>query len=131
GIAKTIHTLMMIASSICAIGGIACAYVFYKHKPEYAEKAARLFKGPVAILQGKYFIDEFYDRIIVRPLFIAGQVLYLIDQLVIHATVMSIGWAPRLLGKSVQPAQTGRLQGYGLGMIAGVAAIALLLLFLL
>lgn len=131
GTAKTVHLIMMVVSSICAIGGIALAFVFYTFKPEYADKAASLFKGPIKILQGKYFVDEFYDRVIVRPLFITGQVLYLIDQLVIHATVMSIGWAPRLIGKTVQPTQTGRLQGYGLGMIAGVAALALLLLFLL
>lgn len=131
GTAKTIHVIMMIVSSIFAIGGIALAFVFYTLKPEYSKAAAQLFKGPVRILQGKYFIDEFYDRVIVRPLFITGQVLYLIDQLVIHATIMSFGWAPRLIGKTVQPTQTGRLHGYGLGMIAGVAAIALLLLFLL
>lgn len=131
GTAKKIHKIMMAVSSICALAGIGLALVFYKFKPDYAETAAKLFKGPVRILQGKYFIDAFYDRVIVKPLFITGQVLYLVDQLVIHAAVMSIGWAPRLLGKSVQPTQTGRLQGYGLGMIAGVAAIALLLLFLL
>jgi NADH-quinone oxidoreductase subunit L len=126
-----IHYLMMGLSSLFALGGIALAFVFYTFKPEYAEAAAKLFKGPVRILQGKYFVDEFYDRVIVRPLFVTGQVLYLIDQLVIHATIMSVGWAPRLIGKTVQPTQTGRLQGYGLGMIAGIAAIALLLLFLL
>jgi len=130
-IAHTIHILMMIISSLFAIAGIALAFAFYTFKPGYAEAAARVFRGPVGVLQGKYFIDEFYDRIIVRPLFVTGQVLYLVDQLVIHATIMSVGWVPKLIGRSVQPTQTGRLQGYGLGMVAGVAAIALLLLFLL
>ncbi len=129
--ADTIHVLMMIISGILAVGGIFFAYVFYSNNAARAKIVANLFKGPVALLQGKYFIDEFYDRVIVRPLFITGQVLYLIDQLVIHATIMSFGWAPRLIGRSVQPTQAGRLQGYGLGMVAGVAAIALLLLFLL
>jgi NADH-quinone oxidoreductase subunit L len=126
-----IHYLMMALSSLFAIGGIALAFVFYTFKPATADKAARLFKGPVGILRGKYFVDEFYDRAIVRPLFVTGQVLYLVDQLVIHATIMTVGWAPKLIGKTVQPTQAGRLHGYGLGMVAGVAAIALLLLFLL
>jgi NADH-quinone oxidoreductase subunit L len=129
--ANAIHKIMMAISSICALVGIAAAYAFYSNNAERAKTAANLFKGPVAVLRGKYFIDELYDKAIVRPLFITGQVLYLIDQLIIHATIMSVGWAPRLIGKSVQPTQTGRLQGYGLGMVAGVAAIALLLLFLL
>ena len=126
-----IHYLMMGLSSLFAIAGILAAFACYTWKPERAEKLGRWFKGPITLLQGKYFIDEFYDRVIVKPLFITGQVLYLIDQLVIHATIMSIGWAPRILGKTVQPTQTGRLQGYGLGMIVGVAALTLLLLFLL
>ena len=131
GTAATIHTIMMFVSSLCAIGGIGLALLFYTIKPDLGAKAASLFKAPVRVLQGKYFIDEFYDRVVVRPLFITGQVLYLVDQLVIHATIMSVGWAPRLLGKTAQPTQAGRLQGYGLGMVAGIAAIALLLLFLL
>lgn len=126
-----IHTIMKFVSGGLAIFGIFLAYACYSNEGKRAKAIAKLFKGPVRILQGKYFIDEFYDRVIVKPLFITGQVLYLIDQLVIHATIMSVGWAPRILGKTVQPTQTGRLQGYGLGMIAGVAAIALLLLFLL
>ena len=129
--AHTMHILMMVLSSILAIAGIFFAYVFYSNNAKRAEAAANLFKGPVALLRGKYFIDELFDKVIVRPLFITGQVLYIIDQLVIHATIMSVGWAPRLIGKSVKPSQTGQLQGYGLGMVAGVAAIALLLLFLL
>ena len=127
----TLTNFMMIASSICALVGIAAAYAFYANNSKRADTVANLFKGPVDVLRGKYFVDELYDKAVVRPLYITGQVLYLIDQLVIHATIMSFGWAPRLIGKTVQPTQTGRLQGYGLGMVAGVAAIALLLLFLL
>ncbi|MEM9348113.1 MAG: NADH-quinone oxidoreductase subunit L, partial [Planctomycetota bacterium] len=128
---ETIGTIMKIVSGFLAVAGIALAGWFYYKTSDRAEKAAELLKGPVGILRGKYFIDEFYDRVIVKPLFIAGQVAYLIDQLVIHATIMSFGWAPRLLGKTVQPTQAGKLHGYGLGMIAGVTAVALLLLFLL
>ncbi|MEO0476620.1 MAG: NADH-quinone oxidoreductase subunit L, partial [Planctomycetota bacterium] len=131
GTAETIHKIMMVVSSLCAIGGIGAAFMCYTIKPEYAAYLGKAFKEAVRVLQGKYFIDEFYDRVMVRPLFITGQVLYLFDQLVIHAAIMSVGWAPRILGKSVQPTQTGKLHGYGLGMIAGFAAIALLLLFLL
>ncbi|MEM6257779.1 MAG: NADH-quinone oxidoreductase subunit L [Planctomycetota bacterium] len=128
---ETIGTIMKFVSGGLAVAGITLAGWFYYKTSDRAEKAAELLKGPVGILRGKYFIDEFYDRVIVKPLFIAGQVAYLIDQLVIHATIMSFGWAPRLLGKTVQPTQAGKLHGYGLGMIAGVTAVALLLLFLL
>lgn len=125
------HTLMMILSIIAAVVGIALAYVFYVAKPGLPGCAAEKFAGTTATLRGKYFIDEFYDRTIVQPLNILGQVLYLIDQLVIHAGIMSIAWIPRALGLGARPAQNGKLQGYGLGMVAGVAAIALLMLFMM
>ncbi|MEM1354555.1 MAG: NADH-quinone oxidoreductase subunit L [Planctomycetota bacterium] len=125
------HVIMMIVSGIIAIAGIGLAYYFYSVRRDLPEKFAQRFAGLTATLRGKYYIDEFYDRTIVQPLNIIGQVLYLIDQLVIHAAVMSLAWLPRMLGMGARPAQSGKLQGYGLGMVAGVAAIALLMLLML
>jgi hypothetical protein len=47
------------------------------------------------------------------------------DRLIIEGLVMLTGFIPRVLGLSVQPMQRGSLQGYGIGMAAGMAVIAL------
>lgn len=125
------HTFMMYLSGVIAIAGIALAFYCFTFRRELPGMVTARFAGLAATLRGKYYIDEFYDRTIVQPLNIIGQVLYLIDQLVIHAGIMSLAWIPRALGLGARPAQNGKLQGYGLGMVAGVAAIALLMLFMM
>jgi NADH-quinone oxidoreductase subunit L len=80
----------------------------------------------VTLFANKYYVDELYDWVIVRPLRAVGQLLFVIDQLVINAIVYSIGWLPALIGRGIRPAQSGRLQGYGLGMAIGLGVVVLL-----
>jgi len=123
------HTFMMVLSSLIAILGIALAAVFYWLKPAIPKAIGARFHESVRLLQGKYFIDEMYDRVVVQPLNIAGKIFFLIDQLVIHATVEGLGRLPLLAGRIVRPTQSsGKLQGYGLGMVIGIAGLAILML---
>ena len=80
----------------------------------------------VEVLYNKYYIDEFYDMVIVKPLRGFGHLFYLFDQFVINGLVMTVGYLPRLAGWAVRPTQSGKMQGYGLGMVLGVAVVALL-----
>ncbi len=121
-----VHTTMMYVSGLLAIVGIALAAYFHWLNRGARDAAAKAFAPVVRVLQNKYYVDEFYDAVIVQPLRLAGQVFYLVDALLIDGIVKLIGWAPRLLGTGIRPAQSGRLQGYGLGMALGVALLALL-----
>jgi len=54
--------------------------------------------------------------------------LFAIDQLVLDAMVQLVGWLPGgTAGRLAQKGQTGRLQGYGLGMAAGLAVMTVLI----
>ncbi|MEM9415483.1 MAG: NADH-quinone oxidoreductase subunit L [Planctomycetota bacterium] len=125
------HGFMMVISSIIALLGIAMAWVFYSGSRSIPTQLAAGFGALTQTLRDKYYIDELYDKAVVQPLNIVSQILFLVDQLVIHATVMGVGLLPGQVGKHQRKTQQGKLQGYGLGMLAGVAAIALLLLYLL
>ncbi|MFI4861018.1 MAG: NADH-quinone oxidoreductase subunit L [Phycisphaerales bacterium JB063] len=125
------HLFMMGLSSVIAILGIALAFVFYRGDRGIPTKIAAGFGSLTQTLRGKYYIDEFYDKAIVQPLNVVSQVLFLVDQLVIHATVMGVGLLPGQVGKELRKTQAGKLQGYGLGMLVGVAAVALLLFLLM
>ena len=85
------------------------------------EQIKASFPGLVRTLEQKYHVDEIYDAVFVRPLHLLGDLLYVFDRLIIDGLVAVVGFIPRLTGLTVQPAQRGRLQGYGLGMAAGVA----------
>ncbi|MBI1337201.1 MAG: NADH-quinone oxidoreductase subunit L [Phycisphaera sp.] len=121
-----LHTSMMIISSVIAVLGIVlAAYYHWLNRPA-ADRLASQFKGLVTLLANKYYIDEINDAVIVKPLNLLGQVFFAVDQLIVMGLVQFVGFVPRALGLSIQPTQQGKLQGYGLGMAAGAAIIALL-----
>jgi NADH-quinone oxidoreductase subunit L len=119
---------MMIVSSIVAITGILTAWYFHYFNRDAADRAAERFPGVVRTLANKYYVDEFNDAAIVRPLRMLSDVFFLIDRMIIDGLVTGVGFLPRLFGMGVRPLQRGALQGYGLGMAFG-AALVLLLVF--
>jgi NADH-quinone oxidoreductase subunit L len=124
-----LHIAMQIISGAIALCGIALAAYFHWFKREAADAVANATRPIVSLLNHKYYVDELYDLAIVRPLRTLGHIFFVLDQLLIDGLVYAVAWAPRLVGRGVQPSQSGRLQGYGLGMVFGLGAIAVLILF--
>jgi NADH-quinone oxidoreductase subunit L len=121
-----LHTGMQVLSGFLAIAGIALAGYFHWLDRKAADKVAAATKPVVTVLANKYYVDELYDLVIVRPLRGMGHAFFIIDQLIINAIVYAIGWLPVLVGRGAQPVQSGRLQGYGLGMALGLGVVVLL-----
>ncbi len=124
------HTLMGVLSGGGAILMIALAAYFHWFNRDAAEKV-RLAARPVFWLwHGKYFIDEVYAWLIVRPLRGLGWLCYLVVDRFILDTCVYDGLArlaPRLLGEAQAPTQRGRLQGFatvmGLGLFLVLAIV--------
>ncbi len=126
-----LHTAMAVISGIIAVASIAAAAYFHWLNRPAADAVARRYRGVARLLNNKYYIDELYDRVLVQPLRLMGDLFYVIDRMVIDGLVNLVGFLPRLMGLGVQPAQRGILQGYALGMAAGVAVLALWLLLMM
>ena len=122
-----IHLLTEIISGILALTGVALAAVFYWLKPGLAGKLTAPLGPIVSLLAHKYYVDEFYDRLIVKPLRGIAYACYACDQLVVNGAVLGMGLLPRLAGRVIQPTQSGKLQGYGIGMACGLALIAFII----
>ncbi|TVQ76129.1 MAG: NADH-quinone oxidoreductase subunit L [Phycisphaeraceae bacterium] len=91
--------------------------------------AARL--GPIPRwAENKWYVDEFYDFIIRKPLWMIGNIFHLIDKLIVDGLVNGAGLAPRAIAQSLRPSQNGILQSYAVAMACGVGVI-LLIAFLL
>ncbi|MFW6060872.1 MAG: NADH-quinone oxidoreductase subunit L, partial [Phycisphaeraceae bacterium] len=123
-----LHLAMQLISGVLALLGIAVAAYFHWLKRDAADRAHAAFRPVATLLENKYYVDELYDLVIVRPLRFLGYAFYVIDQLIINGIVYAVAWIPRLLGRGVRPSQHGILQGYGLGMAMGVGAIVLVVL---
>ena len=127
------HKVMYYVSAIVGILGIATAfYLHYQGRTAAANaKADELLPvaGPIAKwAQRKWYVDELYDFIIVKPLWVLAHLFYLIDKLLIDGLVNLFGAVPRLFGKTLRPSQSGELHGYAVGMAMGLAFIVLVAL---
>jgi NADH-quinone oxidoreductase subunit L len=127
----SLHVFMMVVSSAVAAAGIALAAYFHWLNRSAADAVAGKFSALVSLLNHKYYIDEINHAVIVMPLRGLGHLCFILDTMLVGGLVSLVALVPRLIGVSVRPAQNGRLQGYGLGMMAGVAAVVVLLVWAL
>lgn len=116
---------------VVALIGFAIAWYLYlgpgKGKTALvAEKAPRLY----AAFENKFYVDEFYDVAIVRPLKTSARVIwqvvdsFAIDRLVVNGVAVLTGWIAQLF----RYFQDGNAQRYA--VVMAVSAVAILWVFL-
>jgi NADH-quinone oxidoreductase subunit L len=125
------HTAMMVTSGAISIIGIAIAFYFYKLNRAAAAAMAVTFAPVVKFLYNKWYWDEIYAALFLRPLWILAHFLSYFDRYFIDGLVFIISFIPQLAGYSLKPTQRGLLQKYAVGMIAGLAAIVIGVIYLL
>jgi NADH-quinone oxidoreductase subunit L len=122
---------MVVGISIAvALTGILISTIFYHWKPEIPKILGDRFKGVYTTLWNKYYVDELYDLIIVRPTFwIAANVLVgFTDAKIIEGIVNGIPKAIGNFGGRLRKIQTGYLQHYAVSMALGLLVILILVL---
>ncbi len=62
--------------TVMMVGGFALAYLFYLVSPSIPGTLARVFKPIYLFLLNKWYFDELYDRIFVRPALWIGRALW-------------------------------------------------------
>ncbi|MCF7957382.1 MAG: NADH-quinone oxidoreductase subunit L [Phycisphaerae bacterium] len=120
-------TVMFISIAVVAIG-MALAYAIYGKGREKAEKIARALQAPQKVLLNKYYVDEGYDYIFIRPLRKLGDYCFGSDNKCIDSILWAITAVPRSLGFVGSLFQQGMLQTYALMMLFGLAVIFIIAL---
>ncbi|HZZ44778.1 MAG TPA: NADH-quinone oxidoreductase subunit L [Tepidisphaeraceae bacterium] len=122
-------TTMVISGAISILGILLASYYHLKNRPA-SDALVQKFAPIARLLEGKFWVDEVYERIIVDPLYAIGRAFTFIDRIVVDGLVAIISFIPQLFGWSLKlTIQRGYLQGYGAAMLFGVAII-LLVIFL-
>ncbi len=113
--------MVMGISIACAVGGILVSWIFYVLKPEIPKNLAAGFKGIYTVLWNKYYVDELYDAIIVRPtMWLAKSILIPVtDGTIIEGIVNGVPKAIADFGQRLRKLQTGSVQDYALIMAIG------------
>ena len=125
------HILMGVAIAAAALGFLV-AWWFYIRKPQTPEKLAETFHAPYEILVHKYYVDEIYDALIVRPLgWISTNILWRgVDSAGIDGAVNGAADLAQGLGGKLRQLQSGNARSYGVWVVAGALAVTTLFLWL-
>jgi NADH-quinone oxidoreductase subunit L len=114
---------LILASTAAAALGIVLAWLFYRRSPAIPAKLAAWFPGVHKLLLNKYFVDEIYGAVFVRPLVRGSEIVYRrFDLAVIDGVVEGTGSAAEKIGRWAAALQTGRIKDYALGFLLGAAA---------
>src|SRR3990172_6073902 len=115
---------LLILSVIAAVAGVLLAWLIYDSRPVNAEAIGRPRNWLHALVLNKYYVDEVYDVLFVRPLvWLAGfcaRVLDLgfVDGIVNGVGRLVVGWA-----RSMRLVQTGYVMNYALATLLGAVVI--------
>jgi NADH-quinone oxidoreductase subunit L len=115
---------LMAISFVVALAGIALAYVMYVANPALPARLAESARGLHDLLLNKYWVDELYDAVIVRPLVaLSGWLWRGVDSGVIDGAVNGVGRGVVESGQKARRLQSGNVQHYALSLLVGALAI--------
>lgn len=117
--------LLMALSVAIALSAIYFAYIVYTRKKEIAEKTSDMFKGLYTLLFNKYYVDEIYEAVIVKPIqVISEKFLWKIaDNKIIDGVVNGAGTLVEKSSSVIRKLQTGIAQFYAIVMMLGIAVV--------
>jgi NADH-quinone oxidoreductase subunit L len=124
--------LLMAVSVTVAILGFVLAYVLYVSKPELPKKIAASLGSFYDAVLNKYYIDELYAKLFVKPL-VDGSTAVLwqgVDRKVIDDTVNSAADGARHVSDEVRHMQSGNLRSYAGWIAAGAAVLIAYMIWL-
>jgi NADH-quinone oxidoreductase subunit L len=127
----TIEIVLLLVGALIAIVGVYFGMTAYrKHGLAFDEKLRAAFGGWYRLSEAKYYWDELYDRIAVKPVVEGSyQGLAPFDQRIVDGAVNGVARLTRALAGTFRQIQTGFVQNYALSIAFGVALVLALILF--
>ena len=117
--------VLMGISVLVALSGAILAWFLYVSKPYLPQKIADALNGFYTAVLNKYYVDELYSKLFVKPL-IDGSTSILwqgVDRKVIDDTVNNTADGARHISDEVRQMQSGNLRSYAGWIAAGSAVV--------
>jgi NADH-quinone oxidoreductase subunit L len=141
----------MTLATLVACGGIYLAYLMYYKKSVDPDRLAEKFKPLYTFLYNRWYFDELYNFVIIRPLMAFGRFLWTFDARVVDGAVNGTawltflwsdikqwfdvwvvdgavngsGWLVRQLGNGLKYIQSGAVQFYALFILLVMVAFSM------
>jgi NADH-quinone oxidoreductase subunit L len=116
---------LMLVSSIIAIVGIGLAWYFFIRRPAAADAVARSASSLHRLLLHKYYVDEAYDAVIIRPIkrLSTGLLWKGVDAGLIDGAVNGTGAFVGAGSSVLRRWQTGSVRVYAASLFVGVVTV--------
>jgi NADH-quinone oxidoreductase subunit L len=113
------------SATIAMLIGFAAAWQLYIRDPGMPARIAAANPGLYKFLLNKWYLDELYDRIFVRPALWVGRALWkgFDDWLVDETITEGLGNRVKDVTARVVKLQSGYLYHYAFAMLIGIAAL--------
>jgi NADH-quinone oxidoreductase subunit L len=119
---ELIFTAISVAAALLGLG---LAWQLYYRNPHLPEKIAASMSGTYQTLLHKYYVDELYGAVFVRPLInFSTRILWQgVDRKIIDAAVNDAGDGARHVSDEVRHMQSGNIRSYAGWVAAGSAVV--------
>ena len=120
-----VPTLVKWAPFIVMAIGFVTAYLFYIRRPQLPGELAEQHEGLYKFLLNKWYFDEIYDFLFVKPASMLGRLFWKRgDGNVIDGSIngVAMGFIP-MMTRLVGRAQSGYIFTYAFYMVIGIAAL--------
>ncbi len=128
------HWNVALISASIAASGVGLAVVHFRLRGSSAVRGLdRVFDQKLVpqflevsvrrLSENKFYVDEIYGALIVRPLLWLASLSYTVDRQAIDRLVNIVGFVPRSVGGVMRSLQVGLVQFYGLAMVLVVAIV--------
>ncbi|MDF2720337.1 MAG: subunit of NADH:ubiquinone oxidoreductase [Paenibacillus sp.] len=117
--------LVMVLSTVVGLLGIGLGYLMYVKSTISRTFISGSMPWLYQLVHRKYYVDELYSAIIVKPLKGLGSLLMTFDERVVDGIVRLCASAVTQAGKVGSRVQNGQVQTYGVVMVLGLLAFIL------
>jgi NADH-quinone oxidoreductase subunit L len=116
---------------LAAIIGWFIADRLYRARPEAPSKLAASMSGPYNLLLHKYWVDELYGAVIVKPILATSRFVleWVVDVAILGGAAWLLGGIATLGGAILQRWQSGNLRSYAAWLAAAAAVLLVYVLW--
>jgi NADH-quinone oxidoreductase subunit L len=127
--AHALELWLAFVAVVSALIGLGVALWLYLKQPGQPEQLAKSFQPVYKTLYNKYYVDELYGAVIVRPfVWLSENVLWkVVDVEAIDGTVNGIAHGAAAVGDTVRHTQSGNARSYAVWVVVGALAIIIIL----
>ena len=125
-----LELILTIVAVLVALEGWLIADKYYRRKPERPAQLAAALPIGYKLLANKYYVDEIYDTVLVKPLFAVSQYVlgWVVDTGILGGITWLLAGIANLSGMILQRWQSGNLRSYAAWLMAAATVVLLFVL---